>query len=148
MGLELAASTVAPSPVSSPAVEPRPKRFVLIDDSPLYAESWRAVLSCRYGDKVQLEAYQDPLQAIPHLGPDIDLLLVDLEMPVLDGKKIVQIAKERGVACRRIVVLSGHDADELHRLFTQDSCLAVINKTEARQQEAFLMILDSLVKRK
>lgn len=148
MGLELAASNVVPSAAPSTVSEPRPKRFVLIDDSPLYAESWRAILSCRYGERVSFESYQDPLKAIPHLGPDIDLLLVDLEMPVLDGKKIATIAKERGVPCRRIVVLSGHDADELHRLFPQDSCLAVINKTEAKQQEAFLMILDSLIKRK
>ena len=34
---------------------------------------------------------------------------------------------------------------ELHRLCPQGVCLAVINKTEAQQQSAFLMILDSIV---
>ena len=74
-----------------------------------------------------------------------DLLLVDLEMPVLDGRSVARFAKERGVSEKRIVIVSGHDADELHRLFPQGACLAVINKTEAQQQSAFLMILDSIV---
>ena len=125
----------------------RPKRIVLVDDSPLYGESWRAVLASRYGDRVVFEAYQDPIAALPRLGPDVDLLLLDLELPVMDGKKLATIARERGVACGRIVILSGRDADELHALFPRDSCLAVINKTEPQQQNGFLMILDSIVKR-
>ena len=135
-------------PQPPPAVEPRsPKRVVLVDDSPLYAESWRAIFACRYGDRVRFEAYQDPVEAIRALGPDVDLLLVDLEMPVLDGRKVATIAQERGVPRKRIVIVSGHDADELHRLFAPGDCLAVINKSEAQQQSAFLMILDSLVTR-
>ena len=38
-------------------------------------------------------------------------------------------------------------AEDLHQLFPDGSCLAVINKTEPNQQNAFLMILDSIVKR-
>lgn len=147
---------MAPPPVGVLKVEseaarkadaPRTKRVVLVDDSLLYAESWRAILRCRYGERVRLEHFQDPLRALPSLGPDVDLLLIDLELPVLDGQKLAEIAKQRGVACRRIVVVSGKDADELHRLFPQSSCLAVINKTEPKQQQAFLMILDSVMKR-
>jgi hypothetical protein len=37
--------------------------------------------------------------------------------------------------------------EDLHQLFPDGSCLAVINKTEPNQQNAFLMILDSIVKR-
>ena len=138
------ARSITSSP--EPATEtPRPKRVVLVDDSPVDAESWRASLAARYGEKVSFESYQDPLKAIPHFGPDIDLLLIDLEMPILDGKKLAGLARERGVSCRRIVILSGHDANELHALFPKDSCLAVINKTEREQQSAFLMILDSII---
>jgi CheY-like chemotaxis protein len=125
----------------------RQKRIVLVDDSPLYAESWRAVLTSRYGDRVAFEAYDDPMKAVPTLGADIDLLLLDLEMPVLDGRKMAAIAEERGVSCKRIVIISAHHADELHALFPPRSCLAVINKTDPSQQQAFLMILDSVMKR-
>lgn len=139
------ATTAVDSPLPIPPTEPT-RRIVLVDDSGLYAESWRAVLTCRYGSRVSLETYQDPLQAIPKFDPSIDLLLIDLEMPVMDGKKLAAIAKDRGVPCKRIVILSGRDADELHRLFPAGDCLAVINKTESQQQGAFLMILDSIVK--
>jgi CheY-like chemotaxis protein len=130
------------------AVPPfRVKRVVLVDDSTAYAASRRAIFADRYGGKVVFEAYQDPVAALSHLGPDVDLLLVDLEMPVLDGRSVARLAKERGVSEKRIVIVSGHDADELHRLFPKGACLAVINKTEAQQQSAFLMILDSVVLR-
>jgi CheY-like chemotaxis protein len=119
----------------------------MVDDSVAYAESWRHSLEARYGEKVTFESYSDPMRAIPVLGPGIDLLLLDLEMPVFDGRKLAALAAERGVPCKRIVIVSAHDADELHALFSTETCLAVINKVEPRQQQAFLMILDSVVKR-
>jgi len=130
-----------------PPVPPRAKRVVLVDDSTAYAASWRAIFAERFGDRVAFEAYQDPVAALAKLGPDVDLLLVDLEMPVLDGRSVARLAKERGVSEKKIVIVSGHEADELHRLFPKGACLAVINKTEAQQQSAFLMILDSIVLR-
>jgi len=136
-------------PVSGEAqVAPgRPKRVVFVDDSALYAESWRAVLACRYGPAVSFEFHRDPLEALEALGPDVSLLLLDLELPLFGGRKLFELAKERGVASRRIVILSSRPAEELHQLFPDGSCLAVINKTEPNQQNAFLMILDSIVKR-
>ena len=136
-------------PVSAeiPVAAGRPKRVVLVDESPLYAESWRAVLACRYGPAVSFEFYQDPIAALDALGPDVSLLLIDLELPLFGGRKLFELAKGRGVACRRIVILSSRPAEELHQLFPDGSCLAVINKTEPNQQNAFLMILDSIVKR-
>jgi hypothetical protein len=129
-------------PVSGevPVTAGKPKRVVFVDESPLYAESWRAVLACRYGPAVSIAA-------LDALGPDVSLLLVDLELPLFGGRKLFERAKERGVTCRRIVILSSRPAEDLHQLFPDGSCLAVINKTEANQQNAFLMILDSIVKR-
>lgn len=125
----------------------RPKRVVFVDQSSLYAESWRAVLACRYGPAVSFEFHRDPLEALEALGPDVSLLLLDLELPLFGGRKLFELAKERGVTNRRIVILSSRPAEELHQLFPDGSCLAVINKTEPNQQNAFLMILDSIVKR-
>jgi len=136
-------------PVSAeiPVAARQPKRVVLVDESPLYAESWRAVLACRYGSAVSFESYRDPIAALDVLGPDVTLLLVDFELPLFGGRKMFELAKGRGVAFRRIVILSSRPAEELHELFPEGSCLAVINKTEPNQQNAFLMILDSIVKR-
>ena len=136
-------------PVSAevPIAEGKPKRVVIVEESPLYAESWRAVLACRYGPAVSFEVHREALPALEVLGPDVTLLLLDLELPLFGGRKLFELAKERGVASRRIVILSSRPAEELHQLFPDGSCLAVINKTEPNQQNAFLMILDSIVKR-
>ncbi len=125
----------------------KPKRIVIVEHEPLFAEVWRALLVTRYGPAIAVEMYQDPLKALETLGPDVSLLLVDLELPLFGGRKMFELAKERGVAPRRIVVLSSRHADELHQLFPEGCCLAVINKHEPNQQAAFLMILDSIVKR-
>ena len=136
-------------PVSTelPVAAGQPKRVVCVDESPLYAESWRAVLACRYGPAVSFEYHRDPIEALAGVGPDVSLLLLDLELPLFGGRKLFELAKLRGVTNRRIVMLSSRPAEELHQLFPDGSCLAVINKTEAKQQDAFLMILDSIVKR-
>ena len=39
-------------PDQEPPVAPRPKRVVLVDDSPAYAASWRAIFAERYGDRL------------------------------------------------------------------------------------------------
>jgi len=65
----------------------------------------------------------------------------------MDGQKFVSYAREKGVSPRRIIVTSSHSSDELHERFRIGETIAVINKTEARQQEAFLMILDSIMKK-
>ncbi len=143
----MSGSYLRPVSQDSAVAAGRPKRVVFVDESALYAESWRAVLACRYGPAVSFESYRDPIAALDALGPDVTLLLVDLELPLFGGRKMFELAKERGVACRRIVILSSRPAEDLHQLFPEGSCLAVINKTEPNQQNAFLMILDSIVKR-
>lgn len=140
-------SYLRPVSQGEPAAAGRPKRVVFVDESALYAESWRAVLACRYGPAVSFESYQDPIAALEALGEDVSLLLIDLELPLFGGRKLFELAKESGVAPRRIVILSSRPAEDLHQLFPEGSCLAVINKTEPNQQNAFLMILDSIVKR-
>jgi hypothetical protein len=143
----LSNSYLRPVSHDSTAAAGRPKRVVFVEESALYAESWRAELACRYGPAVSFESYRDPIAALNALGEDVSLLLVDLELPLFGGRKLFELAKERGVACRRIVILSSRPAEDLHQLFPEGSCLAVINKTEPNQKSAFLMILDSIVKR-
>ena len=65
----------------------------------------------------------------------------------MDGQKFVSYAKQKGMPPRRIIVSSSHDATELHERFKIGDTIAVINKTEPRQQEAFLMILDSILRK-
>jgi CheY-like chemotaxis protein len=123
------------------------RRVVVVDDSPLQCAIWRALLEERYPDRARVETYTDPTEAVPELGPDIHLLLVDWEMPGIDGQAVVEEARCRGVNLKRIIISSAHPADRLHQVFDQTGCLAVIEKEEPAQQAALLMILDSIMKR-
>ena len=123
------------------------KRIVIVDDSPSYCDLWSNFIGERYAENVRVEAYSHPYDALPKIDASIDLLIVDLEMPGMDGKKFVDYARQKGLSPSRIVVTSSHSADELHQRFRIGETIAVINKTDPKQQEAFLMILDSVMRR-
>ncbi len=123
------------------------RRVLVIDDSKLQCAVWRRLLEDRYGDRVEVETYTDSEEAVVGLAPDIHLLLLDWEMPEMDGKEVLEAAREAGVNLKRIIITSGHSADRLHEEFDDSGCLAVIEKAEPEQQAAFLMILDSIMRR-
>ncbi len=123
------------------------KRVVIVDDSPAYRDLWSNFIAERYSENVKVETYGHPYDALPKIDASIDLLIVDLEMPGMDGQKFVAYARQKGLTPRQIVVTSSHSADELHQRFRIGETIAVIQKTEAKQQEAFLMILDSVMRR-
>jgi CheY-like chemotaxis protein len=124
------------------------KRIVVVDDSPAFCALWSNFIVERYADVARVEAYSHPYDALPKIDDTIDLLIVDLEMPGMDGKKFVEYARQKGVPPSHIVVTSSHSAEELHQRFRIGETIAVINKTDPKQQEAFLMILDSVVRKK
>ena len=124
-----------------------PRRVVVVDDSPLQCAAWRRLLEDRYGERAAVESYTQPTEAVAHLGPDIHLMLLDWEMPEMDGRELLELALERGVNAKRIIITSSHPARRLHEVFDDSGCLAVIEKAEPEQQAAFLMILDSIMRR-
>jgi CheY-like chemotaxis protein len=125
----------------------RPRRVVVIDDSPVQCAVWQRLLEERYGDRAAIETYTDPRQAVTALRPDLHLLLLDWEMPGMDGKEVLEAARRLGVNLKRIIITSSHPADRLHEEFDDTGCLAVIEKAEPEQQAAFMMILDSIMRR-
>jgi CheY-like chemotaxis protein len=127
--------------------EPEPRRVVVIDDSPLQCAAWRKMLERRYGVRAAVETYTDPVEAVDALRPDVHLMLLDWEMPILNGEAVLEAAHRRGVNLKRIIITSSHAASELHEAFDRSGCLAVIEKAEPEQQAAFMMIVDSIMKR-
>ena len=124
-----------------------PRRVVVIDDSAVQCAVWQRLLQERYGDRAAVETYTDPRQAVASLGPDCHLVLLDWEMPGMDGREVFEAARDRGVNLQRIIITSSHPADRLHEEFDDTGCLAVIEKAEPEQQAAFMMILDSIMRR-
>jgi CheY-like chemotaxis protein len=123
----------------------RRKIVVIVDDNQIFCDKMRDFFEGRYGDKVDVETYTDPLQALAALKPDIDLLLVDLEMPTIDGKKFLSYATQKGLDKKRIIIASFQNADFLHQKFQLSECLAVMDKNEPEQQRVFAMITDSIM---
>lgn len=118
-------------------------RILLIDDDTGFLKFLKAYVEERYPE-LTVGTCEDPIRCLIQITRDLDLLLVDLEMPGLDGTKVLAYAKEKGVDKNRVVILSGRDADYLHACFPMGSCLAVLNKTEAKQKEVLDMIFGSV----
>jgi CheY-like chemotaxis protein len=118
-------------------------KILLIDDDAAFLKLLEEYVEKRYPGLTVLTC-NDPIKCLASITDDLDLLLVDLEMPGLDGSKILAYAVSRGVSKNRIIILSGHDAEYLHDRFPMGSCLAVLNKFEMQQENALDMIFNSL----
>jgi len=122
------------------------KKVLIIDDDQLFLNLLTDYISERYPN-LEILAFDNALQGLAHITADLDLLLLDLEMPELDGGKLLAYATEKGLDCRRIIILSARDADYLHKCFPMGQCLAVLNKNEIRQKVVLDMIFEALHKK-
>jgi CheY-like chemotaxis protein len=119
-------------------------KILIVDDDVPFVQALRDKIHTLY-PLLDVETCTDPFQALTILkGEVVDLLLVDLEMPGLDGTKIFNFAVSAGMDKNRIVILSGRDSDYLHEQFPMGTCLAVLNKYEAKQKAVLDMIFTSM----
>lgn len=117
--------------------------ILIIDDDEAFLEHIRSYVHDHY-PRLNVLTCGDPVKCLISITNDIDLLLVDLEMPGLDGSKVLAYATSIGIDKKRIIIFSGRDADYLHKRFPMGSCLAVLNKFEVQQQAVLDMIFSSL----
>jgi CheY-like chemotaxis protein len=117
--------------------------ILLIDDDPLFCRQMAAWMQERF-PRLRLTTCSDPVKGLSLLGQDLALLILDLEMPILDGQKLLEYAKQRGVDCKRILILSSVGIEELHQRFAMGECLGVLNKQEPKQWKVLEMILEGL----
>lgn len=121
-------------------------KILLIDDDAAFLRRLHEYIDERYPG-LDVLTCDDPLKCLVEITGDLDLLLVDLEMPGLDGSKVLSYALSRGLNKNRIIILSGRDADYLHERFPIGSCLAVLNKFEVDQKKVLEMVFASLQKK-
>lgn len=122
-------------------------KILLIDDDTSFTNFLSAYISETY-PLLQVEICNNPVSALQRIKTQAyDLMLIDLEMPSMDGLKLLSFATEVGMDKNKIVILSGRDADFLHSLCPMGTCLAVLNKFEARQKAVLDMIFNSLNKK-
>lgn len=122
-------------------------RILIIDDDAAFSAFLAEYIRDNY-PLLQVEICTDPLKSLKAVKEGgFDLLLVDLEMPTFDGTKIFRYATQTGFDKNRIVILSGREAEYLHEHFPLGTCLAVLNKYEAKQKAVLDMIFSSLQKK-
>ncbi len=90
----------------SPAI-----RILVADDHPIVRDGLRAVLGTQPDFVILGEAAsgQEVLDQVAALGPDV--LLLDLEMPQMDGVQVLQALAAQGSPVRALV-FTAYDADE------------------------------------
>ena len=118
-------------------------KVLIIDDDRIFLDFLRRYLEERC-PSLDVVTFTNPVQGLSAISADLDLLLLDLEMPGLDGSKILSYATAKGLSKSRIIILSARDADFLHQRFPMGCCLAVLNKHEARQKAVLDMVFNSL----
>ena len=118
-------------------------KVLIVDDNKAYLKFIRDYVREKF-PVLQVETCDNALRGLAAIKADLDLLLLDLEMPDMDGKKLLDYAIKLGLSKNRIIILSGHSADFLHEQFPMGICLAVLNKHEARQKVVLDMIFNSL----
>jgi len=122
------------------------KRILYIDDDTVSLKRMERFISEHFPD-METVTCQDPIKALTLIEPTLALLIIDLEMPRLDGRKLLKYAIDRGVEKKKIVILSGREADYLHEIFPMGECLCVLNKYEQAQQKVLEMVLSSIHKK-
>ena len=117
---------------------------LIVDDDPVFLKMLGAYVAENYPN-LEVSTCENPQRALEIIRTEkLDFLVLDLEMPGVDGAKLLRFAVENGMDSKRIVLLSGRDADYLHAMFPLGTCLAVMNKFEVKQKAVLEMVFSSL----
>ena len=124
-----------------------PLRILIVDDDKEDSFLRERILKKRFQGQVVVETCNDGKEALKRIDSSLGLLLLDWHMPSLDGREIAQQLRQKGFEIKKIIVLSGAKAEDIHERFPMGDCLAVIQKGDPLQEEILLDIVNELLTR-
>ncbi len=128
---------VKPAPVVNSVPDDGRKRILLVDDDPDYAKMVRSWIK----DKYKTDIVTAGMQAITYLmKKKVDLILLDYEMPVVDGPQVLQMLRqEETTKDIPIVFLTGVSTVEgVKRVMALKPLGYILKSTTSKDLLAFL----------
>lgn len=90
---------------------------LVVDDDPFITRMVRLTLR---GDGFDVVTAQDGLRALEEVGEHLpDAIVLDLEMPVMDGRTFMRVLRERGITVPVIIVTAAQTRAARHELGAQ-----------------------------
>jgi DNA-binding NarL/FixJ family response regulator len=117
-------------------------RVVIADDHRTFAESLRLALDLERDIEVAAVCHDGAEVTGAVEGQDIDVVLMDLRMPVLDGLAAIRALREVAPETR-IVALSAHDEDEMVAQAVDAGAVGFLPKTVPVKEVARLVLAAS-----
>lgn len=116
--------------------------LLLVDDHGLFRDGMVLLLQQLESDVTVWQA-GDGEQALTHLTRDLDLAIIDYQLPDINGINLLQKIKQHSPATP-VVIMSGHDDLAMIKLALQHGASGFIPKTLGSDEikDALLLILD------
>ncbi|MEO6303867.1 MAG: response regulator transcription factor [Bacteroidia bacterium] len=104
-------------------------KIIITDDHKLFADAITKTLQCETNLFVIGTAYngEELLDLLPHKTPDI--ILLDVEMPVMDGRKTLDIIQKRFPSVK-VIIISMHFSETLMKEFIDKGASGFVPKGE------------------
>lgn len=113
-----------------------------VDDHTLFAEGFKAVLTMHTDfDVISLASAREALSLLDEMG-EVDLLLVDLKMPEMDGLSMIEAIERRGLLVPVVVISASEDLWDIRKVMDAGAA-GFIPKTA--NTEEIISILNSVL---
>ncbi len=91
-------------------------KVIHVDDHVLFAEGFKAMLTMRTAfDVISLTSAREALTLLDEIG-EVDLLLVDLQMPEMNGISMIEAIERRGLLVPVVVISASEDLWEIRKV--------------------------------
>lgn len=125
--------------------ELRKTKLLLVDDDPAMVRLLAKIIDRSFGSKMEMQSLTDATQAQAAIENGlIDILVTDLEMPGINGLRLLRCAKRRN-ALTQVLLLTGHSSldsltdalelgasDYLLKPFDQAELVVLLEQAEER----------------